>query len=114
MLSGASRRKKYFQFQSLSERRKVFTDRSNTSFFAGCDCLNCGSVGAKNVSGAFISKLDEAMGEAMETQAWLDRAFDSQYLNNREHEELDQAWQRIGGMLHRMIQRADDFCRSSH
>jgi hypothetical protein len=27
------------------------------------------------------------------------------------HRELDSAWQKIGGMLHMMIQRADDFCR---
>jgi hypothetical protein len=25
---------------------------------------------------AFVNKIDEAMGEAMETQAWLDHAFD--------------------------------------
>ena len=27
--------------------------------------------------------------------------------------ELDRAWQRVGAMLNRMIQRADTFCRST-
>jgi len=26
---------------------------------------------------------------------------------------MDEAWQKIGAMLNRMIQRADDFCRSA-
>jgi four helix bundle protein len=28
---------------------------------------------------AFVNKIDEALGEAMETQAWLDHAFDCGY-----------------------------------
>jgi len=30
---------------------------------------------------AFVNKIDEAMGEAMETQAWLDHAVDCDYLD---------------------------------
>jgi four helix bundle protein len=62
---------------------------------------------------AFINKIDEALGEAMETQAWLDHALDSGYLDAKQHRTLDDAWQKIGAMLNRMIQRADDFCRSA-
>jgi four helix bundle protein len=62
---------------------------------------------------AFINKIDEALGESMETQAWLDHAKDSGYLNPRQHRELDETWRKIGAMLNRMIQRADDFCRSA-
>jgi four helix bundle protein len=62
---------------------------------------------------AFISKVDEALGEAMETQAWLDHAKDSGYLDTHQHRELDDTWQKIGAMLNRRIQRADDFCRSA-
>jgi four helix bundle protein len=62
---------------------------------------------------AFINKIDEAMGETMETQAWLDHALDCEYLDHALHRALDEAWQRVGGMLNRMIQRSDDFCRSS-
>ena len=61
---------------------------------------------------AFINKIDEAMGEAMETQAWLDHALDCDYLDRNQHRALDDVWQKVGAMLNRMIQRADDFCRS--
>ena len=62
---------------------------------------------------AFINKIDEALGEAMETQAWLDHAMDSGYVSRSQHRVLDDAWQKVGAMLNRMIQRADDFCRSA-
>jgi four helix bundle protein len=62
---------------------------------------------------AFINKIDEAMGEAMETQAWLDHALDCDYLDRNQHRALDEMWQKVGAMLNRMIQRAHDFCRSA-
>ena len=62
---------------------------------------------------AFINKIDEALGEAMETQAWLDHAVDCGYLDRNQHRSLNDSWQKIGAMLNRMIQRADDFCRSA-
>ena len=62
---------------------------------------------------AFINKVNESLGEAMETQAWLDHALACEYIDQRQHRELDDAWQHIGAMLNRMIDRADDFCKSS-
>ena len=62
---------------------------------------------------AFVNKIDEAMGEAMETQAWLDHGYDCNYLNRNQYRELDDARQHIGAMLHRIIERADDFCKSA-
>lgn len=62
---------------------------------------------------AFVNKVDEALGEAMETQAWIDHALDCGYIEGKVHRELDDAWQHIGAMLNRMIERADDFCRSA-
>jgi four helix bundle protein len=59
-----------------------------------------------------VNKINEALGEAMETQAWLDHALECGYLDGKEHRALDDAWQRIGAMLNRMIQRADDFCKT--
>jgi four helix bundle protein len=61
---------------------------------------------------AFINKLNEALGEATETQSWLDDALDCKYLNEQQHRELDAAWQSIGAMLNKMIERAGDFCRN--
>ncbi len=62
---------------------------------------------------AFVNKINEALGEAMETQAWLDHALDCGYVDEKAHRSLDESWQRIGAMLNRMIQRADDFCRTA-
>jgi four helix bundle protein len=62
---------------------------------------------------AFINKIDEALGEAMETQAWLDHALDCGYLDQNQYHSLDDSWQKVGAMLNRMSQRADDFCRSA-
>ena len=60
---------------------------------------------------AFINKIDEALGEANETQSWLDDARDDEYLSKEDFEDLDGRYQAIGGMLSRMIDRADDFCK---
>jgi len=52
---------------------------------------------------AFINKIDEALGEAMERQAWLDHAFDCGYLDRNQYRSLDDSWQKVGAMLNRMI-----------
>jgi len=67
---------------------------------------------ARRHKAAFVNKIDESMGEAMETQAWLDHALDCEYIDQRKHRELDQTWQEVGGMLSNMISRADDFCKN--
>jgi len=58
----------------------------------------------------FINKLDEALGEANETQSWLDDCLDCSYISAEEFKQMDAAWQSIGAMLNKMILRADDFC----
>lgn len=60
---------------------------------------------------AFINKIDEAIGEANETQSLLDDALDAGYLSQEDFQDLDARYQAIGGMLSRMIDRADDFCK---
>jgi four helix bundle protein len=62
---------------------------------------------------AFVNKTNEALGEAMETQAWLDHALACSYISAERHRELDEAWQHIGAMLNRMIEKQADFCRSA-
>ena len=62
---------------------------------------------------AFVNKVNEALGEAMETQAWLDHALACGYIKEERHRELDDAWQHIGAMLNRMIDRADVFCKQT-
>jgi four helix bundle protein len=61
----------------------------------------------------FVNKINEAMGEAMETQAWLDHALSCDYLTPSQFGEINDAWQHIGAMLNRMIERTGDFCKSA-
>lgn len=63
---------------------------------------------------AFVNKVNEALGEAMETQAWLDHAMDCKYIEEKEFKELDSSWQQIGGMLRRMMEKTPEFCRNSN
>jgi four helix bundle protein len=63
---------------------------------------------------AFISKLNEALGEAMETQSWLDSALDCEYMDEREHHVHDSGWQSVGAMLNRMIERSETFCPAAN
>ena len=48
---------------------------------------------------SFVSKLVEALGEAMETQAWLDDALDCGYISRDEFRDRDEQWQQVGAML---------------
>lgn len=59
---------------------------------------------------SFINKINEALGEAMETQSWLDHALDCGYLSEQQHLKQDERLRRTGAMLARMIERADTFC----
>jgi len=60
---------------------------------------------------SFINKINEALGEAMETQAWLDHALACSYISDVQHRQFDASWQHIGAMLNRMIEKQADFCR---
>jgi four helix bundle protein len=60
----------------------------------------------------WTDKLDEALGEATETQSWFDQALQCGYMWDEQHKQMDGVWQQIGGMLNRMITRVGDFCGS--
>ena len=70
--------------------------------------------GHRRYPAAFVSKLTDAIGEANETQSWLDDALDCGYIKQLQHQEFDAAWQSIGGMIASMIAKADGFCKSAH
>ena len=61
----------------------------------------------------FTNKIDEALGEATETQSWLDDCLDCGYISPDEFKRMDAAWQSIGAMLNKMVAKADDFCGKS-
>lgn len=108
--------------RALSEAKKIFiitqsfpkderfslTDQIRRSSRA-VDALLAESWARRRYRAAFINKVNEALGEAMETQSWLDQSRMCGYISSEQYCELDQAWQPIGAMLQRMIQRADDF-----
>jgi four helix bundle protein len=62
---------------------------------------------------SFINKIDDTLGEANETQSWLDHALDCGYITPAQFSTLDSQWQAIGGKLSRMIDRADDFSKNA-
>jgi four helix bundle protein len=100
------------------EATKTFPDEER---YALIDQIRRSSRGAKAMiaeawarrryKAAFINKIDEALGEANETQSWLDDALDDGYVLKEHFQELDNRYQAIGGMLSRMIDGADDFCK---
>ena len=59
---------------------------------------------------SLISKLTDALGEAMETQAWLDHALTCGYLSKAEWSTHDAEWQEVGAMLNGMIDKSETFC----
>jgi len=69
--------------------------------------------GHRRYPASFVSKLTDAIGEANETQSWLDDALDCGHITPAQHRDFDAAWQSIGGMIAKMILRADDFCQSA-
>ena len=92
------------------EERYALTDQIRRSSRA-MKAMLAEAWARRRYKAAFINKIDEALGETNETQSWLDDAFDSQYLSSSDFKELDDRYQAIGGMLSRMIDRADDFCK---
>lgn len=92
------------------EERYALTDQVRRSSRA-VKAILAEAWARRRYKAAFINKIDEALGEANETQSWLDDAFDSAYLSASDFKELDDRYQAIGGMLSRMIDRADDFCK---
>lgn len=93
------------------EERYSLTDQIRRSSRA-VSTLIAEAWGRRRYPAAFINKMDEALAEAMETQSWLDHASDCAYIDGQCYREVDDAWQHIGAMIQRMIDRSDKFCQS--
>lgn len=93
------------------EERYALTDQVRRSSRA-VKAMIAEAWAKRRYEAAFISKLNDALGEAMETQSWLDDASDCEYITSVRFTELDTAWQQIGGMLNRMSERSSDFCKA--
>src|SRR5262245_42505458 len=94
------------------EERYSLTDQMRRSSRA-VNAMIAEAWGRRPYPAAFVNKINEGLSEATETQAWLDHALDCQYIDNIQHQKMDDAWQHVGAMLNRMIERADSFCRSA-
>jgi four helix bundle protein len=92
------------------EERYALTDQIRRSSRA-VKAMIAEAWARRRYKAAFINKVDEALGEANETQSWLDDALDDEYMSQEHFTELDRRYQAIGGMLSRMIDRANDFCK---
>ena len=94
-----------------NEERYALTDQIRRSSRA-VNAMIAEAWAHRRYEAAFVHKLTEALGEAMETQAWLDHASDCKYLVGEQFQKLDKSWQEIGAMLNGMIQKAGSFCNS--
>jgi len=92
------------------EERYALTDQIRRSARA-TKAMIAEAWARRRYKAVFINKLDEALGEASETQSWLDDALDSGYLDTDQFSKMDAAWRSIGGMIGRMIDCAADFCK---
>ena len=93
------------------EERYSLTDQIRRSSRA-VNAMIAEAWAKRRYEAAFISKVNDALGEATETQSWLDHAVDSGYISSAQFKELDAKWQQIGAMLNKMTERAHDFCKS--
>lgn len=91
------------------EEKYAMTDQVRRSSRAVASMIGEARARRRYVA-AFIDKLNQAQGEAMESQAWFDQALDCGYISAEKHTEIDFALQAIGGKLQRMIDKADTFC----
>ncbi len=92
-----------------SEEKYSLTDQIRRSSRA-VNAMIAEAWARRRYQAAFVNKINEALGETMETQAWLDHALDCAYLTPALHREFDAAWQSIGARLQKMMERADTFC----
>jgi four helix bundle protein len=95
-----------------TEERYALTDQIRRSSRA-VKAMIAEGWGRRRYPAVFVNKLDEALGEANETQSWLDDCLECGYISSVEFSRMDSAWQSIGAMLRRMIDKSTDFCRAA-
>ena len=92
------------------EERYSLTDQVRRSSRA-VTAMIAEAWGRRRYRAVFVNKLDEALGEANETQSWLAHTLRYEYITAVDFRSLDSEYQKIGGKLSRMIDRAEDFCK---
>ena len=67
----------------------------------------------RNYEKHFVSKLTDADGEQLETQHWIETAFDCSYISNETSCNLLERYFTVGKMLNSMMDKADKFCKKT-
>jgi four helix bundle protein len=68
----------------------------------------------RRYAGAFVSKLNDAEGEAAETQTWAEVARRCRYLSEQDADDLDHRYEQILGQLVSMIEQPNDWVVGVH
>jgi four helix bundle protein len=92
-----------------TEERYSLTDQVRRSSRA-VGAMLAEAWGRRRYPLSFAAKIVDALGEATETQAWLDYALDCKYIDESTHRSCDAAWQQVGAMLNKMYEKASEFC----
>src|SRR3984893_5019895 len=74
--------------QFPTEERYSLTDQIRRSSRA-VKAMIAEAWGRRRYKAVFVNKLDEALGEATETQAWLDDALDAGYISPSDFDALN-------------------------
>ena len=67
----------------------------------------------RNYEKHFISKLTDADGEQLETQHWIETAFDCSYISKETADNLLERYFSLGKMLNSMMDKANKFCKKT-
>jgi len=62
---------------------------------------------------SFIAKIIDSYGEELETEMWLDMAFDYKYISQETHSELREKYSEIRKMLIYMSRNPEKFSKNS-
>lgn len=89
-----------------AEERYALTDQMRRSSRSVCANL-AEAWRNRRHKAAFIAKLDDALGEASETQVWLEIARRCSFLGAAEAARLDQAYDTVAARLVSMIQTSE-------
>lgn len=93
------------------EERYSLTDQVRRS--SRSVCANLAEAWAKRRYEAhFVSKLTDSVGEAGETQTWLELAVSSNYLEESTARQICEDYNRLIHSLNSMIHHSEKWCRS--
>lgn len=96
----------YLSKQFPPEEKYSMTDQIRRS--SRSVCANLAEAWRKRrYKAAFIAKLNDAEGEACETQVWLDLAIRCGYLDEDKKADLNKKYEIILGQIIKVIQNAD-------